>query len=192
MSDTLRDRIERVMRAREIVCPSIIVCFHNTQRGFADGTLVIDYIGEQYQKKSQVIGDFIFHGNNTDKVKGYGNDFTFDPANPEFHVVYYFDVSSYLFDPEMNAPYNSRATCYHEINLDNRQDIRDVLVEFQSYLERLEDESAGPMDPDEDSIFSRAEFNSPNEVNSILNNNERLNSFNQLINESSYFDSNLF
>lgn len=186
-----KEDIERIMKAREAVCPSIILTFFNSNHGFSEGTIVIDYLEKQYPKKSRVIADCLTHGNNTDKLKIYGSEFTFDQNNPEFHVNYYFDVSSYLIDPILNAPYNSRASSYREINLDNRQDLRNILILFQSFLERQEQEMER-MESEESHPFVYEEFTTPNEVNEILNRNAPIRSFDEIINHTQYFNTDLF
>lgn len=186
-----QEDIKRIMRAEEAVCPSIILTFFNTNHDFSQGTIVIDYLEKQYPKKSRVIADCLAHGNGTDKLKIYGDEFTFNRKNPEFHVNYYFDVSSYLIDPILNAPYNSRASSYKEINLDNREDLRNVLILFQSYLERQEEEM-DRMDPEEAYPFIYEEFSTPNEVCEILSRNKAIRSFDEIINHTEYFNTKFF
>lgn len=181
-----KENIERIMRAEELITPSIVLTFFEGQ-SYNDSIFVIDYISEYYDKKSQVIGDYLTYGNSTDRLRAYGNNIKVDINNPGFNAKYYFDLSSYLVDPIKNAPINSRPSIFHEINLDNEENLKDVLYNFYQFLEKQEED--GEM---ENKIFKYGEFNVPNYITEYLNRCDHLKSFNDVIEDTDFFDKNLF
>lgn len=184
--------VQRVLQAREIVCPSIILTFHRGDE-FSFGCLVIDYIGEQYEKRSEVVRDYITYGNTKDSVKGYGNLIDSDIKMDKLKVKYYYDVTSYLFDPEKCRPVISTPSTYKNIDPRMNVNLTNVLNYFVEYLEELEKEYEKMEEEEEgNGFFIKEVFTKPNEVAEILNRNEHLESFNELIKDSDYFNYKLF
>lgn len=187
--------VQRILKAREIVCPSIILTFHHGDKT-SYGCLVIDYIENKYEYRSKVIRDYLEHGNDSGTVRGYGNITNEDLNVDDLVVKYYWDVTSYLYDPEKCAPVITTPSCYKNVDPRTNTGLKEILEKFISYLEtfekectRMEDIEAPPVYAE---LFTRDEFTKPSEVGNILSSNEQLSNFSELIKDSEYFNSNLF
>lgn len=186
--------IQRILDAKEIVCPSIILSFHyGKEKSF--GILVIDYIRTAYKLKSEVIKDYIENGNKSDTVRGYGNLIDLDLENKDLIVKYYYDVSSYLYDPEKCAPVASIPSCYKYIDPKQNGRLVEILNKFANYQDSLEVEYTAMEDLAEDrndGLFKREEFTPPNQVMDILMRNDNLVNFSDVCYKSDYFNKKYF
>lgn len=178
--------ITRILKAKEVVCPSIILGLDYGE-GYCTHYLVIDYISEEFKTKSEVIKHYSRFGNTTGLVRGYASkDIT--SAKPFFKVKYFFDISSHLIDPEKNAPVITIPSCYKPIEPEELNNLKLLLDDFITFLESKErSEEYQPIFEYEESDFSDKK-----EIKRLLENYPHLESFNQLINDSEYFDMNLF
>lgn len=189
--------VQRVINAKEVVCPSIFLSFHHGDN-LSFGVLVIDYIYEKYQVKSKVIEDYLKFGNSTDIIRGYGNLVV--PADlkaEDLKVKYYFDVTSHLFDPDRCAPVNTTPSTYKPIEPRNIPELQIILGKFLEHLRNTETlyecmEEMEKNDNGETVIFQREHFSTPSQVKDILVRNIPLRSFDELITDSQYFNKNLF
>lgn len=178
--------IARILKAKEIVCPSIIIGLDYGE-GYCTHYIVIDYIFNEFKTKSEVVKHYIRFGNTTGLVRGYASKDIIS-AKPFFKVKYIFDVSSHLIDPEKDAPVLTIPSCYKPIEPDEVESIKLLLEDFITFLDSKErSEKYEPIFEYEEGVFS-----DKSEVKRLLENCPHLESFNQLINDSEYFDMNLF
>lgn len=180
--------IARILKAKEIVCPSIILGF-NYGEGYCTHYVVIDYILKEFKAKSEVVKHYYRFGNSTNLVRGYASkDINIKFGDPLFEVKYIFDVSSHLIDPEKDAPVLTIPSCYKPVEPEEVNNLKLLLDDFTTFLESKERfEEYEP-------IFKYVEgvFSDKTEVKRLLENCPHLESFNQLITDSEYFDMNLF
>lgn len=188
--------LEKIMKAKEMVCPSIFMTFHHGDE-FSFGSLCIDYIQSEYKLRSQVISDYMTNGNSKEFIKGYGNLNNLEDLKAEdLKVKYYFDITSYLYDPDRCRPVDTTPSTYKKIDPRDKPELIYVLGKFVEYLKMLEKEYEKMEEIESISevptIFHYEEFSTPAQVRDILDRNEHLLNFNELITDSNYFNKKYF
>lgn len=182
------EKIERILKASEMVCPSIIIGFYY-DKGYCTHYLVIDYVLEDFKCKTDVIKKYLECGNSSDSIRGYTSEnilVKFD--DPSFEIKYFFDISTHLIDPEKDTAVLTVPSSYKITDPDEIPNLRFVLEEFCLFLDAKEKfEDYRPLFK-----YIEGEFTSKEEINRSLEKNQHITNFSELTIDSDYFDMKLF
>lgn len=178
--NNISEDIRRVLEAKEIVCPSIVLSIR--EGDYYCGTFVLDYILEDFSAPAEAIQEYILNMNKSGRVRGYGSDIFLTENISDLKVWYYFDVSSYLFDPIKKTPSLTTASCFKEYKTLEGTNLKIILKQFLDYLLSGEIETE---------IFSKGEFSTEEYLNNIFERNEHLSSFFD-VHDTNYFNKSLF
>ena len=179
---TVDPRIKRIAEAKEIICSCIIFSIHDKTNSNIS-TFVIEYITDDFLSVQAVVQQYICNGNMSGKVRGYGGQNVL--KDNEFYnkkIYYYYDTSSYLWDPVANAPADVLSSCFVEYNIPP-EPIKAMLEDFIEHLASGE--------PTTSELFEKSTFASTNTIQERLAQEEHLKCFFDLI-DTEYFDKKLF
>ena len=179
---TVDPRIKRIAEAKEIICSCIIFSIHDkTNSDYR--TFVIEYITDDFPSVETVAHEYITNGNMSGKVRAYGSEIVL--RDNEFYnkkIFYYYDTSSYLWDPVANAPADVLSSCFVEYNVPT-EPIKAMLDDFIEHI------IAG--EPESSQLFEKSMFAPMDTINERLAKEEHLKCFFDLV-DTEYFDKKLF
>ena len=175
-------RLQRIAEAKDIICSCIIFSINDKITQHVT-TFCLDYITNDFTNLADVINQYLCNGNKSGKVRGYGSENVL--KDTEFHnkkVLYYNEITTYLWDPVACAPANTLPSCFCDYEMPTKP-IRIMLEQFAEHLALNE--------PEDSTLFQKCNFTPQENIDKILRETEHLKCFFDLV-ESTYFDKSLF